>query len=130
MKKLISIVCLMALAVEVFAVKLPGESYFKYGKLAEADNAILSTGVQILNNSTVGTAIYSQCYFPDSSEGTCEMCCEGALYDVDDEDYDTLYGKCIDYCMGASLPLDSSVGFLLLLAVLQGIRCYRRIDNA
>ncbi len=130
MKKLISIVCLMALAVEVFAIKLPTESYFRYGKLSETDNAVLSTGVQIMNNSTVGTAIYSQCYFPDSTEGTCEQCCDGALYDVDDDDYDTMYGKCIDYCMGASLPLDGPIGCLLLLVLLQGVRSYRRIHKA
>lgn len=133
MRKLVFIVCLLTLVVNAWAVKLPNDPYYRFGEIAETEGSVLPTGVQIANNSTMGTAVYSSCYYPNGEDEQCSTCCT-SIFDcemlVDDEQIDeceTNYGKCMDYCMGTSLPLDASHLCLLLLVIAYvGICVYRK----
>ena len=133
MKKLVIIVSLLTLVVNCWAVKIPTEPYYRYGEISDVDNAILSTGVQIHNNSTLGTATYNSCYFPNGEGNECANCCTG-IFDceviedpVEYAECDSNYGKCMTFCKGVSLPLDASVLCLLVLvAAYVGVSTYRR----
>lgn len=133
MRKLVIIVCLLTLVVNAWAVKLPNSPYYRFGEIADTEATVLSTGVQFHNNSTMGTAVYASCYYPNGEDEQCSTCC-GNIFDcemlVDDEQIDeceTNYGKCMDYCMGVSLPLDASMLCLLGLVAAYGVvRAYRK----
>jgi hypothetical protein len=132
MRKLVFIVCLLTLVVNAWAVKLPADPYYRFGEIAETEGSVLPTGVQIANNSTMGTAVYSSCYYPNGEDEQCSTCCT-SIFDcemlVDDEQIDeceTNYGKCMDYCMGTSLPLDASHLLLALMIIAYACFCYVR----
>lgn len=133
MRKLVFIVCLLTLVVNTWAVKLPTDPYYRFGEIAETEGYVLASGVQITNNSTVGNTVYTNCHFPNGEGEQCSACCT-SIFDcemlVDDEQIDeceTNYGKCMDYCMGVSLPLDASMLCLLALAAAYaGVFAYRR----
>ena len=133
MKKIVFIVCLLTLVVNAWAVKLPADPYYRFGEIAETEGSVLPTGVQIANNSTMGTAVYSSCYYPNGEDEQCSTCCT-SIFDcemlVDDEQIDeceTNYGKCMDYCMGTSLPLDAS--HLLLALMVTAYTCFYYVRN-
>ena len=135
MKKIISFVLLLLGSLSVYAVSMPSKSYYRFGEIGATEGVVLSTGVQIGNNATVGNYIYTQCLFPGDENGKCAECCNTAVncddaYAKDDEtlieECETNYGKCIGYCEGGpSLPLDASLLMLLGMVAAYGVRKYR-----
>ncbi len=135
MKKIVFIVCLLTLVVNAWAVKLPTDPYYRFGEVTEAKGAVLASGVQFSNNSTMGTITYESCYYPNGEDGVCTTCCTNLfdcdlLPDNDDtliDECETNYGKCMDYCMGTSLPVDASLLCLLAMVVAYAsLTLYRR----
>lgn len=137
MKKQLLFVVMLMCSLSALAVKLPDNPYKSYpGSNGNSGSYTVSYGTTFVNQADVSPVAEGTCMVDKQNPNAmdlCEECCVNnvlvpCLMEGGTEDScGPVYKECINSCMGASLPLDAPVLFLLALAATYGAyTAYRR----